>query len=223
MPPMDLLNPPALARRGRDEAQNKAAVLEKTLQSFHIDAKVIHTSKGPTVTRYELQPAAGVKVSKIVNLSNDIALNMAASSIRIEAPIPGKAAIGIEVPNDKKSTVTIREMLDTDEFKKSQEQAGLCGGKRYFRKKHLWRFGKNAASSHWGTTGAGKSVCVNGIIMSYLYHTPPSELEFVMVDPKVVEMEMYNGIPLSHRAGDYRSEKSGAGTQPVCDGNAEPL
>ena len=84
---MDLLNPPALARRGRDEAQNKAAVLEKTLQSFHIDAKVIHTSKGPTVTRYELQPAAGVKVSKIVNLSNDIALNMAASSIRIEAPI----------------------------------------------------------------------------------------------------------------------------------------
>ncbi len=102
MPPMELLNPAsASAKGGRDETRSKAEVLEKTLQSFHIDAKVINTSKGPTVTRYELQPAAGVKVSKIVNLSNDIALNMAASSIRIEAPIPGKAAIGIEVPNDK--------------------------------------------------------------------------------------------------------------------------
>lgn len=195
MPPMDLLNPPALARRGRDEAQNKAAVLEKTLQSFHIDAKVIHTSKGPTVTRYELQPAAGVKVSKIVNLSNDIALNMAASSIRIEAPIPGKAAIGIEVPNDKKSTVTIREMLDTDEFKNHKSKLAFAVGKDISGKNIYGDLAKMPHLLIAGTTGAGKSVCVNGIIMSYLYHTPPNELEFVMVDPKVVEMEMYNGIP----------------------------
>lgn len=196
MPPMELLNPAsASAKGGRDETRSKAEVLEKTLQSFHIDAKVINTSKGPTVTRYELQPAAGVKVSKIVNLSNDIALNMAASSIRIEAPIPGKAAIGIEVPNDKKSTVTIREMLDNDEFKNHKSKLAFAVGKDISGKNVYGDLAKMPHLLIAGTTGAGKSVCVNGIIMSYLYHTPPSELEIVMVDPKVVEMEMYNGIP----------------------------
>ena len=195
MPPIDLLNPVAAQKGGRDEAQSKAEILEKTLRSFRIDAKVIGTSKGPTVTRYELQPAAGVKVSKIVNLSNDIALNMAASSIRIEAPIPGKAAIGIEVPNDKKSTVTIREMLDTDEFRNHKSKLAFAVGKDISGKNVYGDLAKMPHLLIAGTTGAGKSVCVNGIIMSYLYHTPPSELEIVMVDPKVVEMEMYNGIP----------------------------
>ncbi len=134
-------------------------------------------------------------MSKIVNLSNDIALNMAASSIRIEAPIPGKAAIGIEVPNDKKSTVTIREMLDTDEFKNHKSKLAFAVGKDISGKNIYGDLAKMPHLLIAGTTGAGKSVCVNGIIMSYLYHTPPSELEFVMVDPKVVEMEMYNGIP----------------------------
>lgn len=195
MPPIDLLNPVAAQKSGRDETQGKAEILEKTLKSFRIDARVIGTSKGPTVTRYELQPAAGVKVSKIVNLSNDIALNMAASSIRIEAPIPGKAAIGIEVPNDKKSTVTIREMLDTDEFRNHKSKLAFAVGKDISGKNVYGDLAKMPHLLIAGTTGAGKSVCVNGIIMSYLYHTPPSELEIVMVDPKVVEMEMYNGIP----------------------------
>ncbi|MBS6511461.1 MAG: DNA translocase FtsK, partial [Clostridiales bacterium] len=195
MPPIDLLNPVAAQKGGRDETQSKAEVLEKTLKSFRIDAKVIGTSKGPTVTRYELQPAAGVKVSKIVNLSNDIALNMAASSIRIEAPIPGKAAIGIEVPNDKKAMVTIREMLDTDEFRNHKSKLAFAVGKDISGKNVYGDLAKMPHLLIAGTTGAGKSVCVNGIIMSYLYHTPPSELEIVMVDPKVVEMEMYNGIP----------------------------
>ncbi|MDE5974099.1 MAG: DNA translocase FtsK [Eubacterium sp.] len=177
------------------ELKANAQMLIETLHSFNVDATITDISRGPTVTRYELKPAAGIRISKITNLSDDIALNLAATHVRIEAPIPGKAAVGIEVPNTVKNTVTMRELIDTPEFyeQKSKLSAGLgkdIGGKCVYcdvsKMPHLLVA---------GTTGSGKSVCMNSIITSILYRAKPDEVKFLMIDPKQVEFSKYAGIP----------------------------
>lgn len=197
-PPISLLNAGSggsANKNERDEIRTKADLLEKTLKNFNISAKVINVSKGPVVTRFELQPAPGIKVSRIVSLSDDIALNLAAPSIRIEAPIPGKAAIGIEVPNTKKTMVTAREMIDTDEFRNMKSKLAFAVGKDIAGKNVYGDLAKMPHLLIAGTTGSGKSVCVNAFIMSVLYHASPDEVEFIMIDPKVVELSIFNGIP----------------------------
>ncbi len=195
---LEFLNAPKAAMSTRGEAEqrrNMASTLEATLQSFNIDAEVVNIVTGPTVTRYEVQPAPGVKVSRIAALSNDIALSLAATSIRIEAPIPGKAAVGIEVPNPEVATVVIRELLESSEFKAPENKLIFALGKDITGKNI---YGDLAAMPHLliaGTTGAGKSICVNSIIMSLLYRFSPEQLQLLMVDPKVVEMQKFNGIP----------------------------
>ncbi len=177
------------------ELKANAQMLIETLHSFNVDATITDISRGPTVTRYELKPAAGIRISKITNLADDIALNLAATHVRIEAPIPGKAAVGIEVPNTVKNTVTMRELIDTPEFyeQKSKLSAGLgkdIGGKCVYcdvsKMPHLLVA---------GTTGSGKSVCMNSIITSILYRAKPDEVKFLMIDPKQVEFSKYAGIP----------------------------
>ncbi len=195
---MDLLSLPKHTGQSRgdiNKRKNMAAILEQTLRNFNIEAEVINIVRGPVVTRYELQPAPGVKVSRIVALSDDIALNLAASSIRIEAPIPGKAAIGIEIPNAHTSLVAIREMIDTPEFKNIESKLAFAVGKDITGRNV---YGDLASMPHLliaGTTGAGKSVCVNALIISILYKASPDEVVFMMMDPKVVEMRKFNGIP----------------------------
>lgn len=198
LPPIDLLNKAEGASKkiGVDNSlKNKAMKLEETLQNFHIDAKVIQVTQGPAVTRYEIQPNVGVKVKSIVNLSDDIALNLEAKSIRIEAPIPGKAAIGIEVENDKVNMVTLREIIGSKEFKTAKSKITFAVGKD---------ISGNAITADLkamphlliaGSTGSGKSVCVNSIIASILYKAKPEEVKLVLIDPKVVELANYNGIP----------------------------
>ena len=152
-------------------------------------------SVGPAITRYELKPAEGVRVSKIANLADDIALNLAAETIRIEAPIPGKQAVGIEVPNREKEAVHLREVLDSEEFRKSDSKLTIALGKDVAGEIQLADIAKMPHVLIAGSTGSGKSVCINTIITSIVYHAKPSEVKFVMVDPKVVELSVYNGIP----------------------------
>jgi S-DNA-T family DNA segregation ATPase FtsK/SpoIIIE len=197
LPPLSLLKKGHATSTKELTAQVRetAKKLQQTLYSFGVEAKVINASCGPTVTRYELQPEMGVKVSKIVGLTDDIKLNLAASDIRIEAPIPGKAAIGIEVPNKTNNAVLFRELLDTDEFRNSKSKLSFAVGKDLAGKTVIADI---AAMPHLliaGTTGSGKSVCVNSIIMSILYKAAPDEVKFIMVDPKAVEFSVYNGIP----------------------------
>ncbi len=195
---MDLLDEPIKSDYGkRMEKENlsKALILEQALKSFNIDIKVNNIVTGPTVTRYELLPAPGVKVSRILSLSNDIALNLAVPSVRIEAPIPGKAAIGIEVPNREVSMVKIKELLDTDEFRKHKSRLYFALGKDIAGKNIYGDLAKMPHLLVAGTTGSGKSVCINSIIMSILYRSSPEEVNLLMVDPKVVEMKRFNGIP----------------------------
>ena len=196
-PPVSLLNKPKVkgGRENMDEIRDKAALLEQTLKSFNISAKVTNVSIGPTVTRYELQPAPGVKISRIVNLSNDIALNLAAESIRMEAPIPGKAAIGIEIPNEHKATVSARELIDTEEFRRQKSNLAFALGKDIAGKNVYADLARMPHMLVSGTTGSGKSVCLNTIITSFLYNTTPEELQLIMVDPKQVEMAAYNDMP----------------------------
>jgi len=172
-----------------------AEKLQNTLDSFHVKAKVINVSQGPSVTRYELQPAVGVKVSQITNLVDDIALNLAASNIRIEAPIPGKAAIGIELPNETKNMVTLREMLETKEFKDAKSKLSYALGRDITGKPVIANIVDMPHMLISGATGSGKSVCINSIIMSILFKAKPSEVKFLMIDPKVVELVIYDGIP----------------------------
>jgi len=172
-----------------------AEKLQNTLDSFHVKAKVINVSQGPSVTRYELQPAVGVKVSQITNLADDIALNLAASNIRIEAPIPGKAAIGIELPNETKNIVTLREMLETKEFKNAKSKLSYALGRDITGKPIISNIVDMPHMLISGATGSGKSVCINSIIMSILFKAKPSEVRFLMIDPKVVELVIYDGIP----------------------------
>lgn len=182
-------------KRMERENLSKALILEQALKNFNIDIKVNNIVTGPTVTRYELLPAPGVKVSRILALSNDIALNLAAPSVRIEAPIPGKAAIGIEVPNGEVAMVKIKELLDTDEFRRHKSRLYFALGKDITGKNIYGDLAKMPHLLVAGTTGSGKSVCINSIIMSILYRSSPEEVNFLMVDPKVVEMKRFNGIP----------------------------
>ena len=196
-PPVELLSKPGkkTLKGGAKLLTDTATKLQKTLYSFGVSAKVENVSVGPAITRYELKPAEGVRVSKIANLADDIALNLAAETIRIEAPIPGKQAVGIEVPNHEKEAVHLREVLDSDKFRKSESKLTIALGKDVAGEIELADIAKMPHVLIAGSTGSGKSVCINTIITSIVYHAKPSEVKFVMVDPKVVELSVYNGIP----------------------------
>lgn len=199
-PSTDLLTPGTASSKGREELarsmQKKTAYkLQRTLQNFGVGVTITNISGGPSVTRYELQPEQGVKVSKIVNLADDIKLNLAAEDIRIEAPIPGKAAIGIEVPNKEKQMVAFRDLLESDEFKKAKSKTIFAAGKDIAGKTVVADIEKMPHLLIAGQTGSGKSVCINTIIMSILYKASPSDVKLIMIDPKVVELSVYNGIP----------------------------
>ena len=196
-PPVELLSKPSkkTLKGGAKALTDTATRLQKTLYSFGVSAKVENVSVGPAITRYELKPAEGVRVSKIANLADDIALNLAAETIRIEAPIPGKQAVGIEVPNKEKEVVHFREILDSDEFKGNKSKLTVGLGKDVAGNVQLADIAKMPHVLIAGSTGSGKSVCINTIITSIIYNAKPSEVKFVMVDPKVVELSVYNGIP----------------------------
>jgi|GEM_PF-155212 len=179
----------------RGELRETANKLVATLKSFGVDVTLLQVSRGPTVTRYELQPNVGVKVSKITSLADDIALNLAAPSVRIEAPIPGKAAIGIEIPNKEISSVALRDVLDSDEFKDSESKVSVALGMDIAGKSVIANIAKMPHVLIAGATGSGKSVCINSLIISILYKANPNEVKFVMIDPKRVELLPYNGIP----------------------------
>ncbi|WP_130807056.1 FtsK/SpoIIIE family DNA translocase [Senegalia massiliensis] len=184
----------------QDKKENKAVLnnakkLENILDNFGISAEVTQISKGPTITRYELQPAPGIKVSRIVNLSDDLALGLASSDIRIEAPIPGKAAIGIEVPNNDKSNVNLRDVLESSEYKNINTKLSFALGKDIAGKPIVANIEKMPHLLIAGATGSGKSVCINTLITSILYKSKPDEVKLLMIDPKVVELSIYNGIP----------------------------
>ena len=197
-PSVELLNinsKTKLKSEDKKELIENAGKLEGILNDFGVDAKVIQVTKGPSVTRFEIQPSPGVKVSKIVNLQDDIALGLAASGVRMEAPIPGKAAIGIEVPNSKQTAVFLREVLDSKEFTTTKKKLAFALGKDIAGKCVV---GDLATMPHMliaGATGSGKSVCINTLIVSLLYKYSPKEVRLLMVDPKVVELSVYNGIP----------------------------
>ncbi|QUH20782.1 DNA translocase FtsK [Alkaliphilus sp. B6464] len=196
-PNIDLLNQ-IVSQSSKDDKRkiiSNAKILEDTLLNFGVEAKVIQVNKGPAITRYELQPSAGVKVSKIVNLSDDIALNLAAQAIRIEAPIPGKAAIGIEIPNEDVSTVALREVLDSPNYKNSNLNLPFALGKDVSGAPIITDISKMPHLLVAGATGSGKSVCINTLILSILYNSSPDMVRLVLIDPKVVELSQYNGIP----------------------------
>lgn len=195
-PPIDLLRK-GKAKSGDSsrELRETAERLRQTLQTFGVKVTITDISQGPAVTRYELQPEQGVKVSKIVGLSDDIKLNLAATDIRIEAPIPGKAAIGIEVPNRENTAVALRDLLDTKEFKEFDSRLAFAVGKDIAGKTVVTDIAKMPHMLIAGATGSGKSVCINTLIMSILYKAKPDEVKLIMVDPKVVELSVYNGIP----------------------------
>ena len=177
------------------ELKETAARLQQTLHTFGVNVTITNISQGPSVTRYELQPEQGVKVSKIVGLADDIKLNLAATDIRIEAPIPGKAAIGIEVPNKENTPVALRDLLESKEFKEFPSKIAFAVGKDIAGKVVVADIGKMPHMLIAGATGSGKSVCINTLIMSILYKAHPDEVKLIMVDPKVVELSVYNGIP----------------------------
>ncbi len=177
------------------ELQNNATKLVDTLKSFGVSASITNICRGPSVTRYELKPAAGVKINKITNLSDDIALNLAADKVRIEAPIPGKAAVGIEVPNKYTSVVTMRELIDSEEFKRADSKLTCVLGKDISGEIVSTDLAKMPHLLIAGTTGSGKSVCVNSILMSILYKATPDQVKFVLIDPKMVEFSKYKGLP----------------------------
>lgn len=196
-PPIELLGKTAkkALKGGAKALTDTATKLQKTLYSFGVSAKVENVSVGPAITRYELKPAEGVRVSKIANLADDIALNLAAETIRIEAPIPGKQAVGIEVPNKEKEAVHLREVLESEEFQNNKSKLTVALGKDVAGNIQLADIAKMPHVLIAGSTGSGKSVCINTIISSIIYNAKPSEVKLVMVDPKVVELSVYNGIP----------------------------
>lgn len=196
-PPISLLgrDPGNSSGSGILEQQKNGRKLEMTLKSFGVEARVINVSAGPTVTRYEVSPSQGVKVSKIVNLADDIALNLAASGIRIEAPIPGKAAVGIEVPNKETKSVYLRTVLESDAFRKHPSKLAFALGEDITGNPIVTDIAKMPHLLIAGATGSGKSVCINTLITSILYKADPKEVKLLLVDPKVVELSVYNGIP----------------------------
>ncbi len=196
-PPLDLLHKGKnKSNAGQEqEIRQTAAKLQQTLDSFGVHVTVTNVSCGPSVTRYELQPEQGVKVSRIVSLADDIKLNLAAADIRIEAPIPGKAAIGIEVPNAENSAVALRDLIESDEFRKHPSKLAFATGRDIGGKVVVSDIAKMPHLLIAGATGSGKSVCINTLIMSILYKAKPDEVKLIMIDPKVVELSVYNGIP----------------------------
>ncbi len=198
-PPVELLSKSPESesnmRNIKSQAMENAKKLESTLESFGIGAKVLQVSVGPAFTRYELQPAPGIKVSRIVNLTDDIALNLASTGVRIEAPIPGKAAIGVEVPNKEVAPINLRSVLETDEFSRNSSRLSVALGKDISGENVIVDLGKMPHVLIAGATGSGKSVCINTIVVSLLYKANPDEVKLLMVDPKVVELGVYNGIP----------------------------
>ena len=196
-PPVDLMKKPKAKQMQMNEhqLQQKAALLENTLQNFHVDARVLNVTQGSSVTRYEVQPAVGVKVSSITKLADDIALNLRAKSIRIEAPIPGKAAVGIEVENEKPDMVSIRELIDSKEFRDASSKISFAVGKDISGRNVIANLKEMPHLLIAGATGSGKSVCINTIITSLLYKASPDEVKLILIDPKVVELGNYNGIP----------------------------
>ncbi len=197
-PPFTLLNPPIASKVGVDtqiELKQNSDVLVDTLKSFGVQTRIVDINRGPSVTRYELQPAAGVKVSRITNLTDDIKMSLAAKTIRIEAPIPGKAAVGIEVPNNTVDVITMREMLETKEFNENDSKIAFALGKDITGSVLFADIAKMPHVLIAGATGSGKSVCINSLIISLLYKSSPDEVRLLMIDPKMVELEVYNGIP----------------------------
>ena len=196
-PPIDLLKAGTGKKSANTESQLRetANKLQQTLKTFGVNVTVTNISCGPAVTRYEIQPEMGVKVSKIVGLADDIKLNLAAADIRIEAPIPGKAAVGIEVPNKENVMVAFRDLIDSKEFKESKSKISFAVGKDISGKTKVADIAKMPHLLIAGATGSGKSVCINTIIMSILYKADPNEVKLLMIDPKVVELSVYNGIP----------------------------
>ncbi len=197
-PPVDLLMKAKTPSGGQDKPEDlrtQAKKLVETLASFGVEAKVLEVSKGPSVTRFELQPSAGVKVSKIVNLADDIALNLAAFGVRIEAPIPGKAAVGIEIPNKNTSMVALRDVIDSEQFKSYESKTAFAMGKDISGEPVISDISKMPHMLIAGATGSGKSVCINSLITSILYKADPNEVKLILIDPKVVELGVYNGIP----------------------------
>lgn len=196
-PPIELLSKgeKKTIKGGAKALTDIATKLQKTLYSFGVQAKVENVSVGPAITRYELKPAEGVRVSKIANLADDIALNLAAETIRIEAPIPGKQAVGIEVPNSEKETVHFRDVVESDDFQDNKSKLSVALGKDVAGNMAIADIAKMPHALIAGATGSGKSVCINTIIASIIYKAKPSEVKLVMIDPKVVELSVYNGIP----------------------------
>lgn len=197
LPPLSLLTKKAAGKKANSKEQIEATAdkLEQTLRNFGINVEVTDVTCGPTVTRYELLPEAGVRVNRITNLADDIKLNLAVTDIRIEAPIPGKSAVGIEVPNKDKVMVSFEELASSKEFKNSESKVTFCAGRDIAGNVITANIAKMPHLLIAGTTGSGKSVCINTIIMSILYKARPDEVKFIMIDPKVVELSIYNGIP----------------------------
>ncbi len=196
LPSLQLLSKPGAGKGGElSDYKANARKLEATMESFGVRAKVLEVVRGPAVTRYEIQPDVGVKVSRIVGLTDDIALALAAKDIRMEAPIPGKSAIGIEVPNSEVSVVTMREVMETNAFQDAASKLSITLGRDISGQPIVGNLARMPHLLVAGATGSGKSVCINGIITSILYKAKPDEVKFLMVDPKMVELNVYNGIP----------------------------
>lgn len=197
LPHLDLLElpPPVSVRQVKDDLAESARILEETLTDFGISVRVADIERGPVITRYELEPAPGVKVGRIVSLSDDIALTMKASSVRIVAPIPGKNRVGVEIPNTHSTMVFLREVLSCEEFRESKSKLTLAIGKDTAGKPVIADLAEMPHLLIAGTTGSGKTVCVNGIILSILFNASPQEVKFLMIDPKMVELAPYNKLP----------------------------
>lgn len=197
LPPLEFLREGKKADTdiSTEELRQNADKLVDTLQSFGVQTRIVGISRGPTVTRYEVQPSVGVKISKVTGLADDIALNLAASGVRMEAPIPGKSAIGIEIPNKNKDMVTLREMLESEEFQNSESKLSFAVGRDIAGKMIIGDIAKMPHVIIAGATGSGKSVCTNSIIMSILYKATPDEVRLILIDPKIVEFKVYDGIP----------------------------
>lgn len=194
-PPIELLDNIENERGDNSEILKNKRIIEETMENFGIESKIVAINKGPVITSYELEPSPGVRLSKIVSLSDNLALSLASSDIRIEAPIPGKSVVGIEVPNKTKAAVTVRELIESDEFKNLNSHLPLALGKDVMGKNIISTIDKMPHLLIAGATGSGKSVCINTIITSIIYKSSPEDVKLVLIDPKVVELSIYNGIP----------------------------